>query len=183
METAGPCPRMAAATERRAPRRLHTGADLIGKGVWAVAATQRARMRPGHVREIHQGTQKAAASRPETAAHIGATCEAISRIWSARARCRTGEARRSSSIWDTRCRAPQATYLHRKLAGRLPPTQCRGRCYLALHPVGFAWPPRSPGAPVRSCRTLSPLAPDASGVGLLSVARAVVPAIAGAPSG
>ena len=35
------------------------------------------------------------------------------------------------------------------------------RCYLAFHPVGFAGPPLSPGAPVRSYRTLAPLTPPA----------------------
>ena len=42
------------------------------------------------------------------------------------------------------------------------------RCYLAFHPVGFAGPPLSPGAPVRSYHTLAPLtptAPTAAGAG------------------
>jgi len=46
-------------------------------------------------------------------------------------------------------------------AGNLVPDSGRDRCCLALHLVGFAWPLRSPGTPVRSYRTLSPLAPTA----------------------
>ena len=49
----------------------------------------------------------------------------------------------------------------------------RARYDLALHPVGFAGPPLSPGTPVRSYRTLSPLTAAEAAAGLLSVARAV----------
>jgi len=58
------------------------------------------------------------------------------------------------------------------------PTVVGTRRYLALHPVGFAWPASSPRPPVRSYRTLSPLTPtepersSGIGTGLLSVARA-----------
>jgi len=82
---------------------------------------------------------------------------------------------RVSSIWDGRRQPPQAAYLHRWLAGHLRADEIGARCDLAFHPVGFAGPLRSPEAPVRSYRTLSPLTAAGAVAGLLSVARAVVP--------
>ncbi len=95
---------------------------------------------------------------------FGQLCGSVSRIWSARVRGRAGVAGRSSSIWDGRRRPSRAAYLHRWIGGPpSPPARPEDRCCLALHPVGFAGPPLSPGAPVRSYRTLSPLTPPATG--------------------
>ena len=104
----------------------------------------------------------------------------VSRIWSTRRGSRE-RAMRSSSIWNGRHRPSQAAYLHRgpTVRGRSArsdrdsrlsslwratfpdnierDSRLSGRCYLALHLVGFAWPLPSPGTPVRSYRTLSPL--------------------------
>ena len=63
----------------------------------------------------------------------------------------------------------------RRATCRVPPAGGTHRTCLALLRTGFAWPPTSPPAPVRSYRTLSPLPrtrlPGPFG-GLLSVARA-----------
>ena len=87
---------------------------------------------------------------------------------------------RSSPTVSSGLPAPRPTFVE-TLTGRLPGRRRdrvpsgAGRCDLALHPVGFAWPLPSPGTPVRSYRTLSPLTPPTrvGGAGLLSVARAI----------
>ena len=108
--------------------------------------------------------------------YLRGVCRSVSRIWSACADAASTGARRTSSIWTDRHRSVRAAYLHRVLAGHLRADRVGARCDLAFHPVGFAGPLRSPEAPVRSYRTLSPLTAAGAAAGLLSVARAVVPA-------
>ena len=57
-------------------------------------------------------------------------------------RCRAGGRSRSSSIWSARCRAPQAAYLHRCLAGSLFPRSLG---------TGATWPFTPWGLHGRSC--------------------------------
>ncbi len=79
--------------------------------------------------------------------------------------------RRWPSISDGRLRPPRAAYPEaagaEATAGRAAPTSC-----LALLRTGFAWPRRSPCAPVSSYLTLSPLPGAFTLGGLLSVALA-----------
>ena len=92
-------------------------------------------------------------------------CASVSRIGSSPRESHTSRRRGERHLSGTHvamrlkrptCAMISAGHRHRRL---LPPAR-RG---LALHPVGFAWPPLSPAAPVRFYRTLSPLTPTASG--------------------